>query len=301
MPGGSKVLTKTETSTQRKQQETGSTAEDSVPAEGSTPVFENILCGVDGTRTSTAAVKLAAALAGPGGHLTLLAVTAPKGSGANTMAALSPAHAELVLANAERLAKRLGVPASTVVDPGSPPVDVILERAAEHDLFAIGAPAVSWLGDMLIGGVAATALSRLETPMLVVRRSFAGAPRAREILVASDGKADSDPIVRLAGRLGQSQGAKVTLVNAIGAESKINPRAIQAQARVLQGMLPDTGEPWIEPGKAWDVIEEAASVTKASLVVLGSRRVSGLQAFGSVSRRVVHDAPCSVLVLPPGR
>jgi len=45
-------------------------------------VFTNILCAVDGTRASTAAVKLAASLAGPDGHLTLLAVTAVSGSGA---------------------------------------------------------------------------------------------------------------------------------------------------------------------------------------------------------------------------
>jgi nucleotide-binding universal stress UspA family protein len=67
----------------------------------------------------------------------------------------------------------------------------------------------------------------------------------------------------------------------------------------LQLALPNTGEPYIEPGKAWDVILDAAERTKAALVVIGSRRLNGLHAFGSVSRRVVHDAHCSVLVIPP--
>jgi nucleotide-binding universal stress UspA family protein len=141
------MLTKTEKSQEQYKHEDSSTLEDP------TPVFENILCGVDGTRTSTAAVEMAATLAGPGGHLTLLAVTAQTGSGAYSMAALSPGHAELVLRNAKRIATKLGVPASTVVDPGSPPVEVILERATEHDLFAIGAPAVSWLGSRRVGGL----------------------------------------------------------------------------------------------------------------------------------------------------
>ena len=154
------------------------------------------------------------------------------------------------------------MPASTIVDPGGPPVDVILERAAEHDLFAIGAPAVSWLGDILIGGVAAAALSRFTTPMLVARRTFSGTLHGRQILVASDGEDGSERIVQLAGQLGRSQGAKVTLVNAVGAESKINPRTIQAQARALHAMLPDGGEPWIEPGKAWDVILAAAKAPR---------------------------------------
>jgi nucleotide-binding universal stress UspA family protein len=81
----------------------------------------------------------------------------------------------------------------------------------------------------------------------------------------------------------------------------MNPRAIQAQGRALQLALPDAGEPCIEPGKGWDVIIDAAKHTKAALVVMGGRRLSGLHAFGSVSRRVVHDAPCSVLVVPPGQ
>jgi nucleotide-binding universal stress UspA family protein len=268
---------------------------------GSASVFANILCAVDGTRTSTAAVEMAASLAGPEGQLTLLAVTAESGSGANSTAAISPGRVDLVLSNAGRIANDAGVPSSTVVDPGGPPVEVIIERASGHDLLAMGAPATSWLAGMLIGGVATTALTKFTTPMLFARRSFTGSLRGREILVASDGEEGSDQIVDLAGRLGQSQGAHLTLVNALGDESKMNPRAIQAQARALGLALGNAGEPRIEPGKAWDVILDAAKQTEAALVVLGSRRLRGLHAFGSVSRRVVHDAHCSVLVIPPGR
>jgi len=243
---------------------------------------------------------MAATLAGPGGHLTLLAVTAVKGSGAYTTAAIAPGRAKRILSSAKHIAEKAGVPATTVVDPGSPPVDVILERARDHDLLVIGAPATSWLGGMLVGGVATVALSQFTTPMLVVRDPFAGSLRGRQILVASDGERDSDDIVKLAGRLGQSQGAQVRLVNALGAESKMNPRGIQGQARTLKHMLADAcEEPYIEPGKAWDVVLSAAKSTKADMIVMGSRRLGGVRAFGSVSRRVVHDAPCSVLLLPP--
>lgn len=288
------------TKTQTTRHLSASSQEDSATP-GATSVFTNILCAVDGTLPSTAAVEMAASLAGPDGHLTLLAVTAVSGSGAYTTAAISPGRVDLLLSNAKRIADDAGVPSSTVADPGGPPVEVILERASDHDLLAIGAPATSWLGGVLTGGVATTALSQLTTPMLFARRSVTGSLKGREILVASDGEEASDHIVDLAGRLGQSQGARVTLVNAPGAGSKMNPRAIQAQARALQLALPNAGEPCIEPGKAWDVILDAAEHTQAALVVIGSRRLSGLHAFGSVSRRVVHDAPCSVLVIPPGQ
>ena len=291
----------TKTKTPHTSRHRSASAHDDSAAPDSTSVFTNILCAVDGTRTSTAAVEMAASLVGPDGHLTLLAVTAVSGSGAYTTAAISPGRVDLVLSNAKRIADDAGVPSSTVVDPGGPPVEVILERASDYDLLAIGAPATPWLGGMLTGGVATTALSQFTTPMLFARRSFTGSLRGRQILVASDGEEGSDHLVELAGRLGQSQGARVTLVNALDAESKMNPRAIQAQARALQLALPNAGEPCIEPGKAWDVILDAAKHTKASLVVIGSRRLSGLHAFGSVSRRVVHDAHCSVLVIPPGQ
>ncbi len=261
--------------------------------------FRDILCAVDGTLGSTAAVKLAASLAGPDGHLTLLAVTAVKGSGPYETADISPARAEHLLSRAKRIAQEAGLPATAVIDPRGPAEEIILERAAEHELLAIGPPATSWLTGMIIGGVTATVLSRFTTPMLVVRRPFIDSLRARQILVASDGEEGSDRLVELAARLGQSQEARVTLVNALGAESKLNPRAIQAQAKALKRALPGAGEPHIEPGKAWDVVLDAARSNDAALIVIGSRRLGGVRALGSVSRRVVHEAPCAVLVVPP--
>jgi nucleotide-binding universal stress UspA family protein len=116
------------------------------------PVFASVLCAVDGTLGSSAAVKQAAALAGPDGHLTLLAVTAVTGSGAYRSAAISPTRAKRLLDDAAGIAEAAGVPSTLVVDPASPPSQVILDRAAQHDLLAMGAPATSWLGGMLIGG-----------------------------------------------------------------------------------------------------------------------------------------------------
>ena len=302
------------TKAQQADQKAGSTARQpgsATPVPAS--VFADALCAVDGSRASTAAVQMAASLAGPNGHLTLLAVTAASGSGPGASAVISASRVKGVLRRAASIAEDAGVPATTVVDPGSPPVEVILERASSHDLLAMGAPASSRVGGMLIGGaVAATggmigggvtvaALSRFTTPMLIVRPPFAGSLHGRRIVVASDGEQGSERDVELAGRLGLAQGAQVTLVNALGAESKMNPRTIQAQAHALERMLPDAGEACIEPGKPWEVILNAANSGKAALVVIGSRRLGGLRALGSVSRRVVHDAPCSVLLVPPAQ
>ncbi len=262
-------------------------------------VFEDILCAVDGTRGSTAAVRMAAGLAGPSGHLTLLAVTAVSGSGRYTTAAIGPDRAKRLLSRAKHIADDAGVASTTVVDPDGPPVKVILERASHHNLLAIGAPATSWLGGMLVGGVAVAALSQFTTPMLIVRKSSTGSLRGRRILVASDGDEGSDEVVRLAGRLGLSLDAPVTLLHAVGRESQVSHRQIQAQAGALKAVLAEASDVCIEPGRPWEVIVDTARSTNAALILIGSRRLSGMRALGSVSRRVAHDAPCSVLLLPP--
>ena len=268
-------------------------------ARGSRTVFANILCAVDGTHAGMAAVRMATQLAGPDGHLTLLAVTAVGGSGDYTTAAISPRRVDRVLSSAKRIADDAGVPSTTLADPGGPPVKVILQRASDHDLLAIGAPATSWLGGMLIGGVTSAALSQFTTPMLVAGRTSAGPLRGRQILVASDGQEGSDRLVELAGRLALSQDADLTLLHAVGSEFEAPPSRIQAQAHALGLTLPHAGQAWIEQGKAWEVILDAARSRRAAMVIIGSRRLGGLRALGSVSRRVVHDAPCSVLLLPP--
>jgi nucleotide-binding universal stress UspA family protein len=261
-------------------------------------VFADILCAVDGTRTSSAAVEQAAALAGPDGRLTLLAVTAVEGAGAFRNAAISPARAEHLLDHAAEIARDAGVSSTQVVDPASPAAQVILDRAADHDLLAIGAPVTSWLGGMFIGGVAETALGSFTTPLLVAHPTRPGIDFARRMIIASDGLDGSDELVELAARLAHSRQASVVLVHAVGVESYSSPHAIQAQQHRLELALDGEVETQIVAESAHDAIVEAAKATAASLIVMGSRRLEGLRALGSVSRRVVHEAHCSVL-LPP--
>jgi nucleotide-binding universal stress UspA family protein len=241
---------------------------------------------------------MAACLAGPEGSLTLLSVTAAAGAGVHATAAIGPARVARVLARAKRIADDAGVPAVTVIDPGHPPVKVILERAADFDLLALGGPATSWFGGMLVGGVASVALAHFTTPTLFVRASFRPPLRGRRVLVASDGLDGSDEIVAMAASLALDQDAPITLVHALGPESRMHPHRIQAQVASLSKL--DSSDALIVPGHAAPVILSAVRSTGAAIAVIGSRRLGGLQAFNSVSRRVAHDS-CSVLALPPPR
>lgn len=265
---------------------------------GEAAPFRRLLCAVDGTLDSNAALRMAVSLTPPGGQLTLLAVTAQRGTGAHVSAAISPRRAESLLEQGRRIAAETGgVMAITLVDPGVSPEKVILEHASEHDLLVMGAPNLSWVGGLLVVGVATYASRKFTTPTLFVRHPFKGSLADRQILVASDGEEHSDQVVELAGRLARSQHARIGLVHALSRESQRHPARIQAQAKALE-LTPSAGPARIESGRAPEAIIAAVADTKASLVVLGSRHLGGLRVLGSVSRRVLHGVPCSVLLVP---
>jgi nucleotide-binding universal stress UspA family protein len=126
------------------------------------------------------------------------------------------------------------------------------------------------------------------------------------IVVASDGLETSDALVDLAGGLARAHGSRVTLVHALGREPvkrgrlREQERTLEKQEeRLARTRAAGTSELLIKPGRAAGVIVSAAAAADATLVVMGSRRLDGLRAMGSVSRRVAHQAPCSVLLVPP--
>jgi nucleotide-binding universal stress UspA family protein len=264
-------------------------------------MFANILCAIDGTQESFAAVEQAALLTGPNGRLTLLEVTSFDSGGPRRSPAIGPAQTKDTLDRAIRIAEKAGVSSTVGVDPDSPPSRVVLDWAAERDLLALGAPSTSWFGGMFTGGVAVTAEGSFTTPMLVARSMPTGQHFARRILIASDGLAGSDELVELAGSLARAQGADVVLLHATGFESKARRDRVEEQAHRLQLAVDGASEVRLEAGSARTKIVETASAVGASLVVMSSRRLKGLRVIGSVSRRVVHQGHCSVLLVPPER
>ena len=281
--------------------------QDRVAPAGSAPIFADLLCAIRGKEGGYAAVEQAAALAGAQGRLTLLAVTSYRSGGSHRGPAIGPARAAEILGRAEGIAREVGVPFTSEVDPGSPPSRVILDWSARYDLLALGAPASSWPGTWLSVGVGNKAIEGFTTPLLVARPLAAERRFTDRVVVASDGLEASQAVVDLAARLAHANGSNVTLVHALGRESPLKRGRSRGQERVLekQGetlertLASGTSEVLVEPGRPADVIKAAAAAADASLVVMGSRRLDGLRAMGSVSRRVVHQARCSVLLFPP--
>jgi nucleotide-binding universal stress UspA family protein len=288
--------------------ESMSTVEHAAPAARS-PMFSDILCAVDGRDADIGAAEQAVALAGPGGRVTSLLVTSHRGAGgAHRGPAIGPARATEILDRVGGIAREAGVAYTPEVDPGSPPARVILDWSARYELTALGAPASSWPARLLSVGVGDKSIGGFSNALLVARPLDDGRRFADRVVVASDGLETSDALVDLAGRLAQGEDSNVTLVHALGREPLKRSRAREREAAVQnqEQMLArthqgGTNEVLIKPGRAASVIVSAAVAAGASLVVMGARRLDGLRAMGSVSRRVAHQARCSVLLVPPER
>jgi nucleotide-binding universal stress UspA family protein len=270
-------------------------------AAGEAPaLYQNVLCAVDGSPGGFSAVQQAARLTGSDGHITLLAVTSYRSAGASRSPEIGPLQAKEILDRAQQIAEDASVRTTVEVDPAAPPGEVILEWASDYDLLAMGAPTTPWPAAMFGGGPTASAAGTLFTPLLAARPPASSDTWGEgPILVASDGLEGSDRLVELAARLGRSQNAHVHLLHAASHGSRRRSDRVAEQGRSLESKLGASSSVRIEPGSARVAIAEAARDVNAHLIVMSSRRLHGPRAIGSVSRRIVHKAESSVLLVPP--
>jgi nucleotide-binding universal stress UspA family protein len=139
----------------------------------------------------------------------------------------------------------------------------------------------------------------------------------KHILIGVDGSGPSRHAARFALSLATQTGAKVTLLTVLQAPEMIpvgalsgyvvtHPRAAPVDAQKVQDMLQGIAAEFpniekvslVEVGSAADTVCDMAAHLKVDLIVLGSRGLGPGRRFllGSVSDRVVHHAPCPVVV-----
>jgi nucleotide-binding universal stress UspA family protein len=261
--------------------------------DGAQRAFREALCGIDGGEGSYAAITQAARLVGAGGHLTVLVVTSLRDETGQVSGAAE------ILDRAAALADEAGVSCTVEVDPARPVHEVVSAWGEGHDLLAIGAPPKSVLSALVFNSVAETATRSRSTPLLLARPPRAATDGENRVLVASDARPGSDELVAFADRVASDSGASLSLIHAEHWGSPARAARISRQVRGLRSRPIDEHRPIIEHGSAGEAIIAAAGRLEASLVVMSSRRRSGLAAVGSVSRRVVHHGACSVLLVPP--
>jgi nucleotide-binding universal stress UspA family protein len=263
------------------------------------PAFTNVLCGVDDSRPSAEAARQAALLATPGGAVEFVGVCSTVGEGQQRVSSLNVGRVREALEDAGRAAIQAGASATWKILRQRDPAEALLEEAHGHDLAAVGSHAGSRASGIFFGSTASTLVHRADVPVLVARQPPAEDAFPNRILVASDGSRGSAEAARLAGRIGHAYGSDVTLVHVSDGET---PTMRAELARQTVELLETVGR---EPafcdasGDPRDEISRLAAELGAGLVVIGSRGLGGVKALGSVSERVAHRAPCSVLVARP--
>lgn len=144
--------------------------------------------------------------------------------------------------------------------------------------------------------------------------------RFKHILATTDLSPESFAAVQYAAHLAEGQGAKLTILHVPQTTTLLftdfaPPVDLLSLDRSIEAAARETLEGWvrrhmkskagarivIRPGVTHDEICKAASDADASLIVMAThgRRGIGHVILGSVTERVLREAPCPVLVVRP--
>ena len=257
--------------------------------------FETVVCGVDISPQSVEAVVQGAALAADGARLYALSAWDPG------LAMHAGIHAQEVAVGmreesltALRRAKE-AVPSIEEMHFQGAPVACLLAAVANlsADLVSVGAHGTSRPAGILFGSVASAMAHHAPCSVLIARKGEGEFPG--RVLHAGDGSPESQEAARIAGVIASRRRGSVTTLH-VRHDGTDPSQLAEESLRLIEA----TGvEPVIltEEGSPHRKIVETANSIGASLIVLGSRGLTGLKALGSVSERVAHHAPCSVLIV----
>lgn len=250
-------------------------------------VFDRILIGVDGGKLSFDACRQAALLAYPEAFVEAATVTLfpPE-----TAAALGVRD---LAARLEETAGSSLLAAQQILGPNAElrrlegiTVDTLLEevKRIQATLLAIGAPEHPRVEEIVFGGVGGELLHQARCSILLARPAPDEASFPRRIVVGIDGSEQSERAFDVARDIAARRHSALHGVVALGGK-RVPLGAIAKRHRGVQTY----------PAHAVPALVEASEC--ADLLVVGSRGLHGPRALGSVSERVAHSAPCSVLVI----
>jgi nucleotide-binding universal stress UspA family protein len=248
-------------------------------------LFERVLCGLDGSPESYVAARQAATVLEQGGSLRFLSAISPVLLSPPAFGAVSVVHELEEAARAHLAEARARWPQATTELGYGPAAAALLGAARDQraTLLAVGSRDGRRLPGIVLGRVTTHLLHRAPCSVLVARERDGGLAFPRAIVVGTDGSIHAEQAVLAARRLGERFGVPVRAVVATGGDT------VDVDGLCLSDRLE-----WSDRRPVDALVAAAAG---ADLVVLGTRGLRGARALGSVSERVAHAAPCSVLVV----
>ena len=204
------------------------------------------------------------------------------------------------LDEAARLAQEAGLQASVEVVRGRYAVEVLLSEGEQYDLLVLGSHDRSRATGIVIGSTASKAAHETQRSLLVAREPPTPAEFPGNILLASDGSPGSWAAARAAARIAAAFSAPLEMLHVVEEADAERQSVLEAQAAEIKSVLGEEPQLFQPSGHATQAIIDTAESKGSSLLLTGRRGLHGIKALGSVSERVVHQAPCSVLLVPAG-
>jgi len=278
-------------------------------------MYKKLLVGVDGSEISLNALKESFKLSRE--DIIVVAVAPPysgdlRPMGASDIGALLREPCEVALAKATELAEAEGVQIRPVCVMGEA-YEAIVDLAEDEgrDLIIMGVRGISFAERLIVGSTTARVIGFSSQDVLVVpEKARIGSER---ILLATDGSDFSRKATERALDLVQCSGGSFKVVSVLEmsahiyavapevAEEKIKlPRQYVEEVKQQAAARGIIAEDFVrESESASEVILELARDKNIDLIVLGSHGRTGLKRLlmGSVTERVIAQAPCPVLVV----
>lgn len=251
-------------------------------------VFGRILVGVDGTDWGFEALRQALVLADEDAVVrAVTAVDTAPAIRAGFQAArfadlLSREAAEARTAAESILAGRAGSEARVVAGK---PVDVLRRERDELDatLVALGGRRSSRFLGIVLGDTGTELVHDAACSVILAYPAEDGVWQPRRIVVGLDGSGYAQDALATADAIAASSGGTVEVVSATWGEAA------------------DPDAEWATRVQSWDYADPVQALVtrsqRADLVVVGSRGTRGVEALGSVSERVAHEAHCTALIV----
>lgn len=257
----------------------------------------SIVCGIDGSPAALEGARQAAALAGADASVELIAVVNDPFD-VDPRAGINDRTAAAALSEAADAVAAIGAYVVTrkVPSQGRFVWDKLLEVAGHADLLVVGRHRRLRIPRLSRGETTTNIVKRAAAPVLVAAAPPAGRSFPGRILVAAAGPGHPEDAVRVAAVLADRAESDVVVLRASRVEAAVAPAVAAAMAELRGAVGPPTEV--VAEGPAPHVIVDWAEHERASLVVTGRRATTPVSLLRSVSTRVAHAAPCSVLVVP---